>query len=121
MTRSSSDELADHGGDLVDRLDAVMHEVDLAAAFELHLDGGADELFVKLGDDGLDGHAVFGWGLDDGHVAEADERHVERARDGRGGHGEHVDGGAHLLQALLVADAEALFFVDDEEAEVLEL
>ncbi len=29
--------------------------------------------------------------------------------------------GAHLLEALFVADAEALLFVDDEEAEVLEL
>ncbi len=68
-----------------------MDEVGLAAAFELHLDGGADEFFVELGDDGLDGHAVFGRGFDDGHVAEADERHVEGAGDGRGGHGEDVD------------------------------
>ena len=85
------DELADLGGELVDGFDAVVDEVDLAAALELHLDGGADELLVELGDDGLDGHAVFGRGLDDGHIAQADERHVQRARDGRGGHGEHVD------------------------------
>ncbi len=98
-----------------------MDEVGLASALELHLDGGADELLVELGDDGLDGHAVFGGRLDDGHVAEADERHVQGARDGRGRHGEHVDGGAHLLEALFVADAEALLFVDDEEAEVLKL
>ncbi len=115
------DEFADLGGELVDGLDAVVDEVDLAAALELHLDGGADELLVELGDDGLDGHAVLGRRLDDGHVAQADQRHVQRARDGRGGHGEHVDLGAHLLQALFVADAEALLFVDDEQAEVLEL
>ncbi len=29
--------------------------------------------------------------------------------------------GAHLLEAFFVADAEALLFVDDEQAEVLEL
>ena len=29
--------------------------------------------------------------------------------------------GAHLFEAFFVADAEALLFVDDEEAEVLEL
>ena len=56
------DELADLGGELVDGFDAVVDEVDLASAFELHLDGGADELLVELGDDGLDGHAVFGRG-----------------------------------------------------------
>ena len=46
---------------------------------------------------------------------------MQGARDGRGGHGEDVDVGAHLLEALFVADAEALFFVDNEQAEVLEL
>ncbi len=44
-----------------------------------------------------DGHAVFWGSLDDGHVAETDERHMEGARDGRGRHGEHVDVGAHLF------------------------
>src|SRR6202789_901282 len=115
------DEFADFGGDVVDGFDAVVDEVDLAAALELHLDGGADEFFVKFGDDGLDGHAVFGRGLDDGHVAEADERHVQGAGDGRGRHGEDVDVGAHLFEAFFVADAEALFFVYDQEAEIVKL
>ncbi len=113
--------LADHGGHLVDGFNAVVDEVDLTAALQFHLDGGADELLVELGDDGLDGHAVFGRRLDDGHVAQAHQAHVQGARDGRGGHGEHVDGRAHLLQALLVLDAEALLFIDDEQAEILEL
>ena len=98
-----------------------MDEEGLATALHLHLDGGADEFFIELGDDGLDGHAVLGRRLDDGHVAQADQRHVQRARDGRGRHGEHVDLRAHLLEALLVAHAEALLLVDDEQAEVLEL
>ena len=50
-----------------------MHEVRLAAAFKLHLDGRAHELLVELGNDGLDGHAVLGRSLDDGHIAQADE------------------------------------------------
>ena len=36
-------------------------------------------------------------------------------------HGQHVDLLAHLLQPLFVAHAEALLFVDDEQAEILEL
>ena len=36
-------------------------------------------------------------------------------------HGEHVDLFAHLLQALLVAHAETLLFVDNKQAEILEL
>ena len=46
---------------------------------------------------------------------------MQSAGDGRGGHGEDVNGGAHLLEAFLVADAESLLFVNDEEAEILEL
>ncbi len=62
------DQFADLGCEVVDGFDAVVDEVDLAAAFEFHLDCGADEFFVELGDDGLDGHAVFGWGFDDRHI-----------------------------------------------------
>ena len=36
-------------------------------------------------------------------------------------HGEHVDLLAHLLQPLLVAHAEALLLIDDQQAEILEL
>ena len=59
--------------------------------------------------------------LDDAHVADAAHRHVEGARDGGRRKGQHVDGGAHLLEFLLVPHAEPLFLVDDAEAEVLEL
>ncbi len=82
---------------------------------------GLDQLFVPVRDHGLNRHAIFGRSLDHAHVAQADQRHVQGARDGRGRHGEHVDLLAHLLDALFVADAEALFFVDDEQAEVGEL
>ena len=47
--------------------------------------------------------------------------HLERARDRRGGEGEHVDAGLQLLDLLLVGHAEALLLVDHEQAEVLEV
>jgi hypothetical protein len=43
---------------------------------------------------------------------------MERSWDGGGGEGEHVDLAAHRLDALLVADAESLLLVHDEETEV---
>src|SRR5580704_5056581 len=46
---------------------------------------------------------------------------MQGAGDGCGGHGEDVDVGAHLFEAFFVADAEALLFIDYEEAEILEL
>src|SRR5580658_1000381 len=117
----AGDELLDARSDFVDGFDAIVDEEDLTAALQFNFNGGADDFFVVFGDDGLNGHAVFGRSFDDAHVAQTDERHVERARNGRGTHGENVDFFAELLEALLVAHAEALLFIDDEQAEILEL
>ena len=76
---------------------------------------------VELDDVGLDRQAILRRRLDHRHVADADQRHVQRARNRRRRHRQHVDLLAHLLDALLVRDAEALLFVDDQQAEVLEL
>ena len=106
--------------DRVDRLDAVVDEVDLAAARQLVADDARDERLVEAHDVGLDGEAVLRRRLDDRHVADADERHVQRPRDRRRGHRQHVHLAAHLLDALLVRDAEPLLLVHDQQAEVLE-
>ena len=53
-------------------------------------------------------------------IADAGEAHLQRARDGRGREGEHVDVGLELLDAFLVTHTEPLLLVDDEQAEVLE-
>ena len=109
------------GGDLPDGIHAVVDEVDLPAAIEFLLDGGLDQLVVPAGDHGLDRHAVLGRRFDHAHVAQSDQRHVQGARDRRGRHGQHVHFLAHLLEALFMADAKALLFVDDQQAEVGEL
>ena len=107
--------------DREDRLHAVVHEVDLAAAFELVTDGTGDDLLIELHHVGLDGQPILRRRFDDRHVANADERHVQRARNRRRAHGEHVHLPAQLLDLLLVRHAEALFLVDDEQAQVAEL
>ena len=106
------------GGDFPDCVDAVMDEIDLAPALEFLLNGGLDQLLVPTGYDGLDRQTIFRGRFDHAHVAQADERHVQSARDGRGRHSENVHLLAHLLDALFVADAEALLLVDDEQAEI---
>ena len=59
--------------------------------------------------------------FDRGHIADARERHVERARNGRRGKRQNVHVPAHFLERFLVADAEALLLVHDEQTEILEL
>ena len=113
-------EPGDELGDLVDVLDPVVDEIDLAAPADLLADGRGDELGVEGRHDRVDGQPVAGRRLDEADVAQARERHVERPRDGRRRQGQDVDRGLELLDLLLVADAEALLLVDDEQAEVLE-
>ena len=113
-------QLRDVGGDGGDRVDAVMHVEDLAVAQELASDRGAD-LGVRVGaDEGQDGLAFLGRGLENRHLADAGDRHLEGTRDRRGGHRQDVHVGAQSLERLLVLDTEALLLVDDDEAELLE-
>ena len=66
------------------RVHAVVHEIDLPAAVEFLLDRGLDELVIPTGDHRLNRNAVFGWGFNHAHVAQADHGHVQGARNRRG-------------------------------------
>ena len=46
---------------------------------------------------------------------------MQRARNWCGGHGQHVDGGSQGFQPLFYFDAEALFFVDHQQTQVVEV
>ena len=105
----------------IDRLDAVVDEIDLAAALELGANGPADDLLVELDDVGLNRQPILRRRLDDRHVADADERHVQRPRNRRRAHRQDVDLAPHLLDPLLVGDAEPLLFVDDQQPKIPEL
>src|SRR5262249_34475345 len=114
------DEPAYQFGYGINRLDAIVHEKDLSAALKLKLDSAADDGFRKLYDVGLYRQSVSRRGFDDRKIPEAGERHVQGARDRGGRHSYHIDFFAHLFDAFLVRYAEALFFVNDEQAKVFE-
>ena len=114
-------ELAHVGRDVLDVLHAVVHEEHLTLAQQLAPDRLRHGARVVLADVGEDRLAIFGRRVHERQVADAGERHLERARDRRGGEREDVDVGAQLLDALLVLHAEPLLLVDDEQPEVLEL
>ena len=66
---------------LFDGLHPVVQVENLAAAVNLVADGVADDAFVVRADDGLDRQAVGRRGFDGAHFPQADQRHVERARE----------------------------------------
>ena len=108
-------------GDELDVAHAVVHVEHLTLAQQLAPDrfrGGVVVVLAHVGEDRL---AVFGRRVHEREVADAGERQLQRARDRRGGEREHVDVGAHVLDALLVLHAEALLLVDDEQAELRHL
>ena len=106
-----------HGGQ---RLDAVVDEEDLPAPPELALDGLLDHAAAPPRHHGLHRQPIERRRLDHREVADPRHRHVERARDRRGGQRQHVHRGAQPLDPLLVAHTEPVLLVHHEETEVLE-
>src|SRR5690606_30820641 len=103
-----------HRGDLVDGLHPIVDEENLASAADFVQDGVADEVLVEGVDLRFDGLPVRRRRGDDGQIARAQQRELERPRDGSSGEGERVDLRAQLPEALFGGDPETLLFVDDE-------
>ncbi len=104
-----------------DRADPVVDPEHLALTQQLAPDGFDGDTFVVLADVRQDRLTLGRWCLQQREVADTDEAHLERARDGCGGEREDVDVRLHLLHLLLVLHPETLLFVDDEQAEILEV
>ncbi len=119
MKRSSGRRSPQLRRGLFDRLDAVVQVEALAAARRLALERDRDQLVVVLADEGADRPPPLGWRLDHRDVAQAGERHMERARNRRRAEREHVDLEPQLAQELLLRDTEPLLLVDDDETELL--
>src|SRR5450756_1185136 len=105
----------------IDRVHPVVDVEDLALAQQLAADGGADLLVVVRPDEGQHRVPFLRRGLDGRHLPDAGDRHLQRPRNRRRRHGQHVHRRAQRLEVLLVLDPEALLLVDDDQAQVLEL
>ena len=116
----SGDKLLQIRRALPDRIHPVVEEVNLPAAAQFQLQRRPDQLWLEMRHRGLNRKPVLGRRLDHRHVAQPQQRHVQRTRDGRGAHGDHVHALAHLLQPLLVLHAKALFLVHDHQSQVFE-
>ena len=113
-------EVAHVVGRLLDVHHPVVDVEHLALAQQLAADRLPHRPVVVLADVGEDRHPIGRRRVEQREVADAGERHLQRARDRRGSEREHVDAGLQLLDLLLVAHAEALLLVHHQQAEVLE-
>ena len=106
-------------GGVLDALHPVGHVVHLAMAVQLAADGTAHHVGVPLAHLHLHGPSLVGRGHDQAHFAHAGKRHLHGARDGRSRKREHIDTLAQVLHLLLMPHAEALFLVDDDQAQIV--
>ncbi len=97
-----------------------MNEINLPAAIQFPQHRMADQRFVKPRDPSLDRQAVVGGRFQVGNIAHSQKRHVQRPRNRRGGHRQHIDDLPQRLEPLLHLHAKALLFVDDHQPQVLE-
>ena len=108
-------------GDRLNRLDAIVDEEHLAAAIELARNPFVDQAVVPRLDVREHRRPVARRRLHERHVAQTGKRQMQRARNRRRGERQHVRLHLELLEALLVLDAEAMLFVDDDQPEIREL
>ena len=108
------------GGGVVEVFETRADEKALAAAKTLAEKGLADDEIVEGRDKSAHGEAIDRRRGDDRQFAHPRQRQLQGARDRRGGQGQHMDGGAQFLELFLVADAEMLLLVDDDQPEILE-
>ena len=113
--------LLDLTGDIVDFLDVVEQVEHLSLPGQLALDDFLDQRPVFLNDIGLHRHPVARRCFQLGQGADADQRHLQGARNRRGGERKHVDGFLHFLDLFLMFNPEALFFVNDQQPEIVKL
>ncbi len=100
-------------------LDPFVQVVHLAASVHLALDGSGGDTFVVQTHVGLDGMTVARRSLYDADIAHPRQRHLQRARDGRGAEGQHVGLHLHSSERLLLSHSEALLLIHDDQAQAL--
>ena len=98
-----------------------MEIIHLSVPAQLPPDGVRNDPGVLLQHIGLHRAAILGGFLNDRHIPDAAHRHIQGARDGGGGQGQHIHIGGQLLDTLLLADAEPLLLVHDEQPQIVKL
>ena len=114
-------QLAQPVRDQIDIVDPVMDVIDLSPAGQLPDDGFPDHLFIVFHDIGLDGDAAFRGFLQQAHIPDPDQAHMEGPGNRRGGQGQDIHILPQFFDLFLVGDAEALLLVDHQQAKVFKM
>ena len=108
-------------GCLLNGLHSVVQIVHLSAPTNFTPDGVHEHRPVVLQHIGLHRLPILGRLVDNGHIPQTGQRHVQRSGDRGGREGQHIHLLGQFLQPLLVGDPKPLFLVNDQQAQILEL
>ena len=95
-----------------------MHIEHLPFTQQLTPDGGAHLLGLIGAYIGQNRVAVLRRGGQGGHFPQPANRHFQRARDGGGGHGQHIYICAHSFEGFFMLHPEALLLIDNYQPQV---
>ena len=95
-------------------------EKHLATTRKFAADGFFDQFVVGPRHQGAHGTAIGGWRRDNGQVAQPSHRQMQGSWNRRGREGQDIHVGAQFFKPLLVCDAETLFFVDNQQAQIFD-
>ena len=98
-----------------------MEKKDLTLPPELCTDGFPDHLFIEFEDIGFYRLTVLRGGVDDGKVADPDQRQVEGPWNRRRGECQDIHECAELLEFFLVGHPETLFLINNHQPQIFEI
>ena len=90
----------------------------LTAAISFSADGFPQDNGIIGQNEGSNRQAIHRWAGDDRHLAHPGQGHLQGPRDWRRGQCQHMNIGAQLLHAFLLLNAEMLFLINDQQAQI---
>ena len=106
---------------LYDRVDTIIDIVDLSAPCQFPADRFPHHLFVVFHDICLDRHTLHRCFLQNAHIADPNQAHMQRPWDRRCRQGQYIYVFPQLFDLFFVRDTETLLLVDDQKTEIFEL
>ena len=94
---------------------------DLSLPRQFPPDGVSNEIGIESHDLSPNGQASRRRRVDGRQIAYPGKRHVQRARNGGGRERQDVDVRAKLFEPFLMADAEPLLLINNDQSQILEL
>ena len=98
----------------------IVYKKGLSTPFHFIVNGPFNGCFVIGRKIGFNGQSVFGGRFDDAQISDAHHGHLKCSGNRGGGNGQHIHQGTIFFEGFFLFDAEALFFINNDEPQICE-